>query len=261
MNLQLIRNATLKLQYAGTTYLIDPYFAKKYAQPSFAGKSKNPTVDLPCTVTEIVEGVDYILISHLHPDHFDESAQKILDKDIPVLCQPEDEKTIRILGFKKVIPIEKHYRIGTTTISRTNGQHGSGKILKFMGTVSGFVFQDPKEKTAYWMGDTVLNAEVIQNLKHFIPEIIVCHAGGNRFLKEYDIFAASLEADTESVIMDKQQVIELCRLIPDSIVIATHLESLDHETVTRKELKAFASDYGISFEQLIIPEDGMSLDF
>lgn len=261
MNLQLIRNATLKLQYAGTTYLIDPYFADKYSQPSFAGKSKNPTVDLPCTVSEILEGIDYILISHLHPDHFDEAAQKILDKDIPVLCQPEDEKSIRSFGFKKVVPIDTNFIIGKTTISRTNGQHGSGKILQFMGTVSGFAFQDPKEKTVYWLGDTVLNAEVKENLKHFKPGIIVCHAGGNKFFKEYDIFAASLKEDTESVIMDKKQVNELCRLVPKSIVIATHLESLDHETVTRKELKACASDHGISSEQLIIPEDGMKIDF
>lgn len=260
MNIQLIRNATIKLQYAGSTYLIDPYLASKNTQPSFAGKSANPTVNLPFPVSEILSGVDYVLVSHLHPDHFDAEAQKALPRDMPLICQPEDEKTIRKSGFINVEAVKENCGVGETTISRVSGQHGTGKILKFMGPVSGFIFQHPGEKTIYWMGDTILNEEVKGTIRQFSPKVIVCHAGGNRFLKEYDIFSASLEEDTDSVIMDKEQVVHLCQFSPDAVVIATHLESLDHETVTREELRRFAGSQGISDKQLLIPSDGMSVN-
>nr|MDJ0757268.1 MBL fold metallo-hydrolase [Ardenticatenaceae bacterium] len=80
MNLQLIRNATLRIKYAGQTILIDPYLANKHTLPSYAGKSKNPLVDLPLPAAEVVAGVDLVIVSHLHGDHFDQAAQDLLPK-------------------------------------------------------------------------------------------------------------------------------------------------------------------------------------
>jgi len=56
MKLTLIRSATLKLEYGGICFLIDPAFADKLTGPSFAGKSKNPLVDLPMRKEEIIAG-------------------------------------------------------------------------------------------------------------------------------------------------------------------------------------------------------------
>ncbi|MBE0691385.1 MAG: MBL fold metallo-hydrolase, partial [Anaerolineae bacterium] len=42
MIIQLVRNATLRLDYAGQRILIDPYFADKHTLPSFTGLSPNP---------------------------------------------------------------------------------------------------------------------------------------------------------------------------------------------------------------------------
>ncbi len=47
VQLQLIRNATLRLTYHNQLILIDPYFAPKHTLPSYADKSLNPLVDLP----------------------------------------------------------------------------------------------------------------------------------------------------------------------------------------------------------------------
>ncbi len=47
MRLQLIRSATLRLDYAGHHLLIDPYFAPKHSRPTYTGKSPNPLIDLP----------------------------------------------------------------------------------------------------------------------------------------------------------------------------------------------------------------------
>lgn len=47
MKLKLLRNATLKLDFAGRTFLIDPDFGPRHSRRSFTGRSENPMVDLP----------------------------------------------------------------------------------------------------------------------------------------------------------------------------------------------------------------------
>ena len=91
MRLRLLRNATQRLRYARRELLLDPYFAPKHSRPSFTGRSPNPLVDLPCSPEEIMDGAELLIVSHLHSDHFDPEAQRLLPKDLPVLCQPGDE--------------------------------------------------------------------------------------------------------------------------------------------------------------------------
>ena len=57
MKLQLFRNATLKLDYAGRTVLIDPYMAPRHSLPSLTGRSPNPMVDLPASIEVILDCV------------------------------------------------------------------------------------------------------------------------------------------------------------------------------------------------------------
>lgn len=66
MKLQLIRNATLRINYAGKQILTDPFLAEKHSISSFINRSLNPMVDLPCTPDEVISGIDMCLISHLH---------------------------------------------------------------------------------------------------------------------------------------------------------------------------------------------------
>ncbi|CQR74953.1 hypothetical protein SOV_34450 [Sporomusa ovata DSM 2662] len=86
MRIQLIRSATLRLEYAGKRLVIDPYLAAKHTMPSYAGKSLNPLVNLKCSPNEVIEGADMTIISHLHSDHFDPVAQNLLPKEMPILC-------------------------------------------------------------------------------------------------------------------------------------------------------------------------------
>lgn len=62
MQLQLIRNATLKIQYGDTVFLLDPMLAAQGTYPGFAGthrsELRNPLVELPMPVEDVVTGVD-----------------------------------------------------------------------------------------------------------------------------------------------------------------------------------------------------------
>ena len=51
MQLELLRNATLKITYDGHVLLIDPYFAPRHSLPSFTGRSPNPMTELPRIVS------------------------------------------------------------------------------------------------------------------------------------------------------------------------------------------------------------------
>ena len=54
MKIQLIRNATMKLTYAGRTILTDPMLSPKGDFKAFAGIARNPTIELPFQKEEIV---------------------------------------------------------------------------------------------------------------------------------------------------------------------------------------------------------------
>ena len=105
MKLQLFRNATIKLDYAGRTVLIDPYLAPRHSLPSFTGRSPNPMTELPASIEDILKGVELVVVSHLHTDHFDSVAKQRVPKDLPLICRPGDETKILEAGFTDVRPL------------------------------------------------------------------------------------------------------------------------------------------------------------
>lgn len=64
-----------------------------------------------------------------------------------------------------------------------------------------------------------------------------------------------------NIVMDAPQTVAVCRAAPKSIVIATHMDSLDHATVSRAALRRYANEQGIQQKQLLIPADGDQLIF
>src|SRR3989339_928880 len=106
MKIQLIRNATLKISLAGITLLTDPVLLPRHGMDSFAGIEKNPTVDLPFPAQEVIKDIDMVLVSHLHRDHFDDGAKKMLPKDIPIFCRKVNEAALKEKGFLNVTTIE-----------------------------------------------------------------------------------------------------------------------------------------------------------
>jgi L-ascorbate metabolism protein UlaG (beta-lactamase superfamily) len=223
--------------------------AAKHTRPSFTGKSPNPLVDLPCSPEEVIAGVERVFISHLHSDHFDPAAQELLPKDTPIFCQPEDQAAIEAKGFRAVTPLGDRVDWQGITITRTPCQHGSGEVLKEMGTASGFVLQAEGEPTVYWAGDTIWCEPVAEVIRQTQPGIIITHSCG------------AMWGDHVLIVMDAEQTLAVQRAAPQSIVIAVHMDSLDHATVTRADLRRYAQANGVGPEKLLIPLDGETLTF
>lgn len=244
MQIQLVRNATLRFIYGGKQILVDPYLAEKQSLPSFAGISKNPMVDLPFTPEQVIAGTDMVIVSHLHTDHFDPLAQELLPKSLPLFCQPGDETKISEKGFESVTPIDEWVNWEGIEIRRTPAQHGTGEWAERMGNVSGFVLQAAREPLVYWAGDTIWYEAVEKTVLETRPDLIITHSSGAKF------------GESDPIVMDAEQTVALCRAAPRAVVIAVHMDSLDHGTVSREDLRSLADAEGIDRKQLLIPADG-----
>lgn len=248
MQIQQIRNSTLRISMAGKTILTDPVLLPRHGIESFAGIEKNPIVDLPFPASDVIKDIDLVIISHLHQDHFDDGAKKLLPKATPILCQPGDETAIKDNGFTFVTPVENSLTWEGIHITRTPGRHAANKKWEdILGHVSGFIFRAENEPLVYWAGDTILYDEIETIITTAKPDIILTHSCG------------AMLQDSGPIVMDAEQTVAVCRLAPNAIVIATHINALDHGTVTREELRTYADEKGISKDQLLIPGDGQTL--
>jgi L-ascorbate metabolism protein UlaG (beta-lactamase superfamily) len=248
MKLRLFRNATLKLDYAGHTVLIDPYLAPRHSLPSFTGRSPNPMVELPAPIEEILAGVELVVVSHLHTDHFDSVAKERVPKDLPLICQPGDERTILEAGFTDVRPLLDVIDWKGLVFTRREGSHGLGPVVEKMGPVMGFTLAARDEPSIYWAGDTVLYPPVTRTIAGTSPDIIVTHSCGAKW-------------DGDLIVMDAAQTIATAELAPRAAIVATHMEALDHATTTRADLRAAAQAHGLADKRLRIPDDGETLEF
>lgn len=248
MRLRLIRNATMRLEYAGHLLLLDPFLAPKASLGSFSGVARNPLVDLPCTPEEAIAGAEAVVVSHMHRDHFDDLAKQLLPKHLPVFCQPLDEPRIAETGFMDIRPLAGNVEWHGITMARTDGEHASNsKSVQEFGPVSGFVFSAEGEPVLYWAGDTVLCDHVRQAIAYFKPDVIITHSSGS-----------SLN-DTGLIVMDAEQTLVVAKSAPKAVVVAVHMESLDHGKLSRVALRAAADAANIAPARLLIPADGETI--
>ncbi|KOR79195.1 hypothetical protein AM232_12565 [Bacillus sp. FJAT-21352] len=251
MNIKQIRNATIVVEYAGKKFLIDPMLEEKGTYPPFPGSIKqdqyNPIVSLPTSVDEVIGGVNAVIVTHLHLDHFDEAAQRLLPKDIKMFVQNEEEATeVRNVGFKNVEVLQQDTIFEGIQLVKTKGEHGRGEeLLKLMGEVCGVVFKHPSEKTLYVAGDTVWYEGVQEELDAHKPDIIVVNGGDNQFI-EYG-----------SLIMGKEDIYEVHKAASNAKIISVHMEAVNHWALSREELKNFSKEKGFS-SRILVPEDGES---
>jgi len=150
---------------------------------------------------------------------------------------------------------------GTTTfngvkLSKTGGQHGTDLFYadperaQMGGSVMGVVFSAPKAKTVYVAGDTVWRPEVDQALAQHKPDVVILNTGS----------ALVSGFEEHPIIMGKQDTLQATKSAPKAAIVAVHMDSVNHMSLSRKELREFVQDNKIQ-DRVVIPEDGEVMKF
>ena len=84
-------------------------------------------------------------------------------------------------------------------------------------------------------------------MKCFRPEVIILNAGGNGFQLGV------------RVIMNDEDVVKVAAAAPDAKLFVTHLEGVNHNSVTREMVRKRAEVAGI-LDRVFIPEDGETVE-
>lgn len=248
MRLRLIRNATLRVDYASLSLLVDPSLDPALAWAPIEGiahDGRNPLCELPESPEQVVADLDGVLVSHLHEDHWDETALRLLPADASLACQPEAVEALAESGLTQlhVATAETASWLGIE-LTATAGHHSNGPSREALGPVSGFLLRAPGEPSLWIAGDSVWCPELAAEIDRHRPDVIVVNAGG------------ALLADGERITMDAGDVARVLDAAPAARVVAVHMEAIGHCKVTRAELREQLADY---FDRLVVLADGETI--
>lgn len=258
---QHIRNATAKITFAGSTFLVDPYLATKGSYPGFEGmvnsQIRNPTIDMAEPAENVIRGIDAVIVTHTHDDHWDKAAQQLLSKELLIFVQNAgDAALIRSQGFKDVRVIGKNTEFKGVMLQRIKGgQHGTDQmysipqLAELAGDAMGVIMQAEGEKTLYLVGDTIWNKSVENAVEEYQPQVIVMNTG-----------YAQIQGMEGSLIMGKDDVQKMAGLVPQAQLITVHMDAVNHATFSSEQMRTFVKTQNLE-KQVAVPKEGEVLKY
>jgi L-ascorbate metabolism protein UlaG (beta-lactamase superfamily) len=244
-SISLVRHATVVVQLGGQRILVDPMLDPAGARPPIANTPElrdNPLVELPAGSDELLQGLTGAVVTHLHADHLDERGAELLaSAGVPVQGQAGDLQALADRSIPGATEIGSA-PFGDVRVHRTGGRHAHEAALsEALGQVSGVVFEGDGQRV-YVGGDTVPGPELDAAIAEHRPTVIVLNAGGARFL------------DSRPIISTSDDVVQLAKRLPETRIVAVHLDSINHCIETREHLRARLAEAGV--QNVAVPEDG-----
>jgi L-ascorbate metabolism protein UlaG (beta-lactamase superfamily) len=223
-SVQFIGTATTLIRYGGFTILTDPNFLHRgeYARLGYGLRSRRLTD--PAMPLHALPGLDCVVLSHLHEDHFDRRVQRELDHGVSIVTTPAAASALRRMGFHRATSLPRWH---TTTFHKAGvrlditampGRHGPGMVSWLLPPVMGSVLEfrrdgeppaEPRVRL-YITGDTVFYddvAEIPRRYSHIDQALL--HLGGTRI--------AGI-----TVTMDAKQGADVLELIRPTVAIPIH---------------------------------------
>jgi L-ascorbate metabolism protein UlaG (beta-lactamase superfamily) len=223
--IQFIGNATVLIRYGGMTILTDPTFVHHHEQVSIGYGMHSKRLTDPAIEIKDLPPLDLIILSHFHGDHFDQVAERELDKSIPIITNGEAAKELAQRGFRYSQPIETWSVVsiekGDTRMRLTSmpGRHGPPLSDLVMPEVMGSMLEfEPVGGPAfrlYITGDTLIFDD-LKEIPRRYPDIdlALLHLGGTRVLGVL-------------VTMDARQGVDLIKLVRPRRAIPIHYNDYD----------------------------------
>ena len=221
-----IGNATVLIRYAGFTILTDPNFIHRHEQVPLgyglhARRLTNPAMEI-----RDLPPLDLIVLSHFHGDHFDQVAERELDKSLPIVTTREAARELGHRGFVAPQPLatweETSIAKGDARlrVTATPGWHGPAIVGALLPDVMGSIleFGSGAGDTLFRMyitGDTLV-IDDLQEIPRRYPDIdlALLHLGGTTALGIM-------------VTMDGKQGLAMMRIVRPKLAIPIHYNDYD----------------------------------
>ena len=185
-----IGNATVLIRYAGFTILTDPTFIHMHEQ-TWVGYGLHTTrLTNPAMEIADLPPLDFVLLSHFHGDHFDQVAERDLDKSVLIVTTPEAAKELNERGFHNTRALKTWESLtidkgeARLRISAMPAKHAPGLVDLAMPEVMGSVLEfsrtgEPPRFRMYITGDTLLIDELKEIPQHYADiDLALLHLGG-----------------------------------------------------------------------------------
>lgn len=189
-----IGNATTIIRYGGFTILTDPNFLHQGEHVHLgyglrSARRTNPAIEL-----DDLPPIDFVVLSHMHEDHFDRVVEQKLDKDLPIVTTHQAVRKLANKGFRAGYGLD-HWQDcaiakGDSRLRLTAmpGRHGPPVLASLLPDVNGSLleFQRPDNQSPfrlYISGDTLIHQPLEEIPKRY-PDInlALIHLGGTKIL-------------------------------------------------------------------------------
>jgi L-ascorbate metabolism protein UlaG (beta-lactamase superfamily) len=216
-----IGNATVMIRYAGFTILTDPNFlhAGDHVHLGYGLTSTRTTE--PAVEIEDLPPLDFVLLSHLHGDHFDRIAERKLNKATQIISTRHATSYLEKVGFTRTHalktwePIDLRKGRANLRLTAMPGTHGPGPLGAVLPPVMGGMldFGDEERRTRlrmYISGDTLIH-ERLREIPRRFPDVdlALLHLGGTKVLGIV-------------VTMDAKQGVQAMRIIDPRTAVPIH---------------------------------------
>ena len=216
-----VGTATVVIRYAGFTILTDPNFlhAGDHVHLGYgltSVRKTNPAVEI-----EDLPPLDFVLLSHLHGDHFDRVAERKLNKATPIVSTRHATRYLERVGFTHTHaletwePLELQKGEVNLRLTAMPGTHGPGPLGTLLPPVMGSMldFADgggENRLRMYISGDTLIHDRLREVPRRFPDvDLALLHLGGTRVLGIM-------------VTMDARQGVEAMRIVDPRTAVPIH---------------------------------------
>ena len=155
-----VGHATVLLELGGTRLLTDPLL-----RPRLLGViERHP----PTPADSITQGLDAVMISHLHHDHLDFRSLKRVDRSLPVICPSGAGRTLSRRGFNGAIELAagESTVVGAATVTATPAVHEARRYKLGPAVEAAGYVVEAGGRAVYFAGDTDLFAEMDELAGH-----------------------------------------------------------------------------------------------
>jgi L-ascorbate metabolism protein UlaG (beta-lactamase superfamily) len=252
-----IGNATMLLRLGDFTLMSDPNFVPAGARVHLGYGAWTRRVRDPAMPMADLPPLDFVVLSHLHDDHFDQKVRAELPHRTPIFTTAQARGRLSRWGFQAVRDLQTwesydwargRQRLRLTAVPGRHAPGLAGRLLpQVMGTVIELIVDGVCRLRLYQTGDT-LCGPFLEEIPRRCGDIdaMVVHLGGARLLGVL-------------LSMDDRQGVALTELIRPRLTIPVHHNDY---TVCKSPLSDFldrAREHGLTGVRPITRGDTMSL--